>query len=366
MSTTLPYPGADETEPRNRDAAQDPAADGLPEPFGGGVGDPDPIAPLGDGVLRRVEVAGTTFDELKSLGDGLWRDVRLRPTGGGSDRSFPFRFASVGDAEVTLRLFSLGAGLLSEIDRLDDYVVTWFRAGGGAVTVRGNRFDFPAGRPAVMPSAEPFDLEVSPGRQSLVHLARPFLDRIATERHGGPVQPIAFQYSRPTSEAATASWQKVVSQITPVVTDPSTPPLMRMEANLSLARSMLDVFPWHTQHVPPAFLKARLSRVREAVEFLHENAHHPIAPADAAAAVGLHTRSLQTAFQRHLGKSPTEYLRCVRLDRARRDLVQHNPDTATVSDLARAWGFGNLGRFASAYQDRFGEKPNETLRRPSP
>ena len=55
------------------------------------------------------------------------------------------------------------------------------------------------------------------------------------------------------------------------------------------------------------------------------------------------------------------YLRQVRLDRAHDDLAQAH---GTVADIAYHWGFTNLGRFARAYRDRFGEFPAATLDRP--
>lgn len=56
--------------------------------------------------------------------------------------------------------------------------------------------------------------------------------------------------------------------------------------------------------------------------------------------------------------SPMQYLRGVRLDRAREDL---QAGVGTVSDIAYQWGFTNLGRFARAYRERFGELPSDTL-----
>ncbi|MEU2424901.1 AraC family transcriptional regulator [Streptomyces sp. NPDC007851] len=79
---------------------------------------------------------------------------------------------------------------------------------------------------------------------------------------------------------------------------------------------------------------------------------------DLADRAGLSLRGLQYTFQRHLGMSPMQYLRGVRLDRAREDL---QAGVGTVSDIAYQWGFTNLGRFARAYRERFGELPSDTL-----
>ncbi|GAA4266252.1 helix-turn-helix domain-containing protein [Frondihabitans peucedani] len=343
MSTTLPSgPGADDIA---REGSLDPA----------------PVVSAEENPYTRIEVSSRRVDEAVRLSERYYGGSRFRIT---SPRApFSFRYASLGDADVSLRLSVVTGRLTGDISRLDDYVATWFRDGTGRITTKRAPFEVEPGQPVVLPSSSAFTLEAPAGRQSLVHLARPFLERVATERHGGTLQPIAFRHDAPLAPTAVASWRQTITAATPVVTDPDAAPLIRMEANLAVARSLLTVFPWQAEYVPEALLVPRLARARAAVEFLQENAHLPITPADAAAAAGMHTRSLQNAFQRHLGTSPTEYLRCIRLDRVRRDLLEHTPKTASVTDVARAWGFGHLGRFASAYQERFGEKPNETLRR---
>jgi AraC-like DNA-binding protein len=363
VSTTLPTgPNADHTDPRGSESAAVGGDHAPAQPDSGRRGgDPDPITPISETTLRRLDVSGTGIGELRRLVGRFYDDARLRTVS--SSQPIAFRFASLGDDQVSLRLSTLTAGLLAEVTRTNDYVVTWFRDGDGSITARHITTEKQSGEPLVLPSAEPFALTLPAGRQNFVHLARPFLDGVATERHGGPAEPIVFSPATAPLPQASAQWRQVMASVTPAITGEDAPPLIRMEAKLSLARAVLTSFPWHTDRVPSELLTARLTRVRAAVEFLHDNAHRPITPADAAAAVGLHTRSMQSAFHHHLDLSPTEYLRRIRLDRVRRDLLEHTPDTATVSDLARAWGFGNLGRFAAAYQDRFGEKPNETLRR---
>lgn len=358
MSTTLPSgPDADDLDPRRGDFASPENTAALR--------DPHPIARARDSRLGRTEVSGRSHDEAARLSGRYLGGALLEATPDSAPGAppFSFRFASVGDDNVTLRVSTITGSLRGRVSRLDGYVVTWFRDGGGVVATGRSSVDVAPGQPVALPSSSPFSFEARSGRQNLVQVGRVFLDGVATERHGGLSQPITFRHDIALDPRAVADWWRVVSAASPVISDLEAAPLLRMEACLALTRSMLSTFPWHTQLVPPALLAPRLARVRAAVEFLHDNAHLPITPADAAAAAQLHTRSMQNAFRRHLDMSPTEYLRRIRLDRVRRDLLEHSPKTATVNDLARAWGFGNLGRFASAYQQQFGEKPNETLRR---
>lgn len=74
-------------------------------------------------------------------------------------------------------------------------------------------------------------------------------------------------------------------------------------------------------------------------------------------------RALQTAFRRELGCSPMEYVRRVRLDRARAELLNPTEGVTTIGDVAATWGFYNPGRFSLLYKQQFGEQPSQTLRR---
>ncbi len=83
---------------------------------------------------------------------------------------------------------------------------------------------------------------------------------------------------------------------------------------------------------------------------------------DIAAAINVTPRSVQYTFRRHLGTTPLEYLRRVRLDRAHRDLQAADPAVDTVMAIAGRWGFSHAGRFSIAYKEAFGTPPSRTLR----
>lgn len=100
-----------------------------------------------------------------------------------------------------------------------------------------------------------------------------------------------------------------------------------------------------------------MKRVIEAIEAAPERAW---SLGDMARQAGVSGRRLQQGFHEHVGMTPIAYLRRVRLERAHRDLLEGG---SSVADTAYRWGFNNLGRFARAYRERFGEAPSETLRR---
>ena len=78
---------------------------------------------------------------------------------------------------------------------------------------------------------------------------------------------------------------------------------------------------------------------------------------------GVSSRTVERAFLR-TGCTPLEYLRGVRLERARRMLSDRAP-AATVAEAAILAGFAHLGRFSAEYRRRFGELPSQTLLRGS-
>ncbi len=104
--------------------------------------------------------------------------------------------------------------------------------------------------------------------------------------------------------------------------------------------------------------------VRRAADFCAEHAHEPISVADMAVAARVSLRSLREGFRAHLATTPLAYLRRVRLDLARRDLlaIADGQALGTVTEVALRWGFVHLGRFTGHYRQTYGETPSQTLR----
>ena len=103
--------------------------------------------------------------------------------------------------------------------------------------------------------------------------------------------------------------------------------------------------------------------VRLAMAACEANPQDPLTVTDMAHFAGVSIRSLQDGFKKYVGMSPTDYLRNVRLNRVREELLAERGFDSSIADIAFTWGFTHLGRFAKLYHERFGELPSETIRK---
>jgi len=77
--------------------------------------------------------------------------------------------------------------------------------------------------------------------------------------------------------------------------------------------------------------------------------------------VGISERGLRNAFYTVRGLSPKRSLLTMRLSDVRLALVTSTAAPTTVTQVATQFGFYELGRFAVAYRQAFGEAPSQSL-----
>ena len=75
--------------------------------------------------------------------------------------------------------------------------------------------------------------------------------------------------------------------------------------------------------------------------------------------LNLSRRTIQYAFEYAIGTNPASYLRAVRLNHVRHDLIRG----LSVTEAATRWGFLHLSAFAHDYRVLFGELPSATSKR---
>ncbi len=102
-----------------------------------------------------------------------------------------------------------------------------------------------------------------------------------------------------------------------------------------------------------------IARVREVAEYIRANMKQELTIAQIASAMNCSSRSLQTAFARYYGVSPSQFLRNARLEAAHTELIESNK---TITEVAFEYGFYNPSRFTKYFQQHFGEKPSDKLR----
>ena len=105
----------------------------------------------------------------------------------------------------------------------------------------------------------------------------------------------------------------------------------------------------------------RYGRLAPVVAYLEANADQALTPQELAKVGCMSVRTLHASFQQTFGESCMSYLRRVRLDHVRAELVRSDPTEVRVTEVAMRWGFLHQSRFAQQYRERFGELPSVTL-----
>jgi transcriptional regulator GlxA family with amidase domain len=117
----------------------------------------------------------------------------------------------------------------------------------------------------------------------------------------------------------------------------------------------------HAVHHPSMRIP-RPELVARVVTFLRDHVGDPVTVAEMSGMAGVSERTLRAAFRDVIGLSPKQYAITQRLRAAHDALCAADPKTTTVTDVAMAHGFFELGRFAGRYRHAFGEAPSRTLR----
>lgn len=287
------------------------------------------------------------------------------------DRSTPlatrYRSVQVGDIGVTV--LDYGAPVRIATRGTDDFFLVEIPLGGRSTVTHGRETvvaDRSTG--AVLSLREPVSTTRTAGSpQLIVRIERTALEEQLRLMTGSPVRsPLRFAAALDLTSAAGRSWRRLVDLLR--VEAEQDGPLVHAAAmaqfrSLLLTQLLAGQPSNYSEALRPRGDAPMPRLLKRAVELIQDHAAEPLTVDDVALAVGISVRALQQGFRQHIGRTPTEYLRDVRLDRVRGALQTGDPGTLTVTDAAYRWGFTHLGRFAGEYRQRFAESPSVTLRR---
>lgn len=106
-------------------------------------------------------------------------------------------------------------------------------------------------------------------------------------------------------------------------------------------------------------LRALDARVADAVSLMENAIDAPLPLKRIAKRVGVTTRHLRTLFQKCLGVGPHTHYLALRLNCARRLVIETR---MPIAEIAAASGFNSAPAFARSYRSRYGENPGATRR----
>jgi transcriptional regulator GlxA family with amidase domain len=102
--------------------------------------------------------------------------------------------------------------------------------------------------------------------------------------------------------------------------------------------------------------------VERALSVVDARDGEPVKIAELSQAAGVSERTLRNAFHDVYGLSPKQFLIRQGLEEAHSALQRAHGARGAVTHVATECGFYELGRFAGAYRELFGERPSDTLR----
>lgn len=108
--------------------------------------------------------------------------------------------------------------------------------------------------------------------------------------------------------------------------------------------------------------KGTKTTVERALKLIENGALDEAGVNDLAERLGISARHLARLFQRHVGASPLQTAKTVRLQRAKRLL---NRTDLTITEVAFGAGFASLRRFNAAFVDLYGRPPSALRRKAS-
>ena len=102
------------------------------------------------------------------------------------------------------------------------------------------------------------------------------------------------------------------------------------------------------------------SNLNAAIRYIHENYHKPLDLAMVSNHVSLNYAYFSNLFKKNVGKGFTEYLRDVRMDKARKLLIETD---YKISEIAAMVGYESYKSFTRVFRDVMGMQPTEYRQR---
>ena len=288
------------------------------------------------------------------------------------DRALNTHLYSKKLGRISLHMLEYGAQVKVEPDCFEGFVLVEIPLrGGGRYRCGRESLDGDTAHAVVMSPGKPVHLDLAPSlSQLIVKVDQQLIDRTCAAHLGCQArEPVSFDLGLDLNGHAGRAWMSTLrhaidgSETFPELLDNA---IYCAHIEQMLIDALLYAHPHNLSHrfaLTHALPAVAPAYVRRAVDYLEAHAAEPVTVESLAEAVGVSARALFNAFRSTYDQTPMGYLRELRLHRVREALLEGAPHAESLTQLAMQWGFFHYGRFAQYYGERFGERPQDTLRR---
>lgn len=316
---------------------------------------------------RSAVYRSSDLDETRSIVTGIYCDHRLDQIGGRERLAYEQTHCTMGDFSFSQMRY--GADVRVEPGRIGDfYLIQVPLAGSDQMLVDGK---------AVLSDPLHASIHVPMSGLGMNWRAdcRKFvvkIERHALQAHAAALSghkdagPPSFLSSVDLRRPAAGSWAATAQHVLgELQRNPqlAAEPLVRTQFEQLLMTTLLSWMPGSFGDAVRNERRIVLPRhIKAAEDYMRSHPEQAITIETLACEVGVSGRTLFDGFRKFLGVSPMRYLRDLRMECARRDLLDASKPRS-VTTIATHWGFYQLGRFACEYRRRFNEQPHETMAR---
>lgn len=307
--------------------------------------------------------ASTDLDTVQSSVSSLIKPHHLSLQNSAKPLQTHLRFAQLG--RISLMRLRYGADVRIQPEPLAGFYLVQIPQYGYATVKSGNECidSSPQIATVLDPNAEIDMVWRANNEQLMLKIDRALMEQMARHFDARFIQqklvfPLGFQVHQHIN------WQLMMRYLIDCARQSESvlqSPLLLTQLEQLVVTTFLELHPPLIEAETRRIERAPPKAIRRVEEYLHEHADQAIRLEQLAEVAQMSVRSLHAGFQEHCGISPMQYLKQIRLERARLDLSE--AEAGSITDVALRWGFMHLGRFSMEYKRRFGESPSQTFKR---
>ncbi|WP_323019616.1 AraC family transcriptional regulator [Pararhodobacter sp.] len=282
------------------------------------------------------------------------------------DVSFSYRGSGNSNSNITFGYLAYGTETRIGIGAgIGHYSISLPRSGRQTVVSGSRRYQSGPLQAVILSPGEDVEVDLDRDWRSVfVTINKRIMDLALGRLIGAPVtERLVFDVGMPTSDAAASSWWRTAEHYLrelavedSLLCDPS----VYRDFELSLVRALLIRHPNnYSDEIRRKIPDMMPGYLRKAVKHIEDSYPEQMRLEDLGRIAGVPTDRLTTGFREFLGATPMQYLKNVRLLKAR-EMLMTSGARKNVSTIAFDVGFNHLGRFSVDYKAAFGEAPSQT------